>query len=58
MAKSRGVILRNRGAGLRFWRDEATGDGGMRYLRKRVRRRGERQWRRENGLTSGRSADR
>lgn len=51
MAKhSRGVMLRNRGAGLHFWRDEASGDGGKRYLRKRARRLGRRQWLREWGL--------
>ncbi|WP_431728508.1 hypothetical protein [Verrucosispora sp. TAA-831] len=56
MARSRGVILRSRGAGLHRWRDEATGDGGKRHLRKRAKRREKRQWRRENGLASGRGA--
>ena len=35
---SRGVSLRNRGAGLGFWRDEAQADGGKRRLRRRARR--------------------
>lgn len=47
MAKSKGVILRSRGAGLHFYRDEVSADGGKRYLRKRAKRRGERQWRKE-----------
>lgn len=34
---SRGVSLANRGAGSHFYRDEVTGDGGKRHLRRRVR---------------------
>ncbi|MEU7978343.1 hypothetical protein AB0B63_07395 [Micromonospora sp. NPDC049081] len=41
---SRGVILRNRGAGRSFWRGEEKADGGHRYLRKRAKRSERRQW--------------
>ncbi|NED79650.1 hypothetical protein G3I76_06015, partial [Streptomyces sp. SID11233] len=30
--RSSGISLRARGAGLGFWDDEITGDGGKRYL--------------------------
>lgn len=51
MAKhSRGVQLRNRAAGICFWRDEVSADGGKRYLHKRVRQMERKAWRREWGL--------
>ncbi len=49
-SRSRGVILRGRAAGLSFWRDEASADGGKRYLRKRAKRRERALWRKEAGL--------
>lgn len=50
MASSRGVILRSRGAGTGFWRDESNTDGGLRYLRKRAKRRERQQWQQDYGL--------
>ncbi|MFY1688150.1 hypothetical protein [Plantactinospora sp. WMMB782] len=47
MAKSRGVMLRARAAGLGFWRDETEVDGGKRRLRRRVKRKERRAWQRE-----------
>lgn len=51
---SRGVSLRGRGAGVHFYRDEASADGGKQYLRRRARRRGERAWRHEFELLTAR----
>lgn len=51
MASSRGVILRNRGAGRSFWRGEENADGGSRYLRKRAKRSELRRWMADYGLT-------
>lgn len=44
---SRGVSLRNRTSGLHRWRDEVTADGGKPYLRRKIRRSGKQQFRRE-----------
>lgn len=52
MAHSRGVILRNRAAGVHRWRDEADADGGKRHLRRQVKRRERRQWQADAGLTT------
>lgn len=49
-SKARGVMLRNRAAGTHFWRDEVTADGGKRKLRRTVRRREKKAWRKEAGL--------